>query len=105
MLSLARRLVGPETAPGDWSWGRPGVRAQLMDNQTGKLEMDFICAGDDRSFHILNSVSPAFTCAFPFARHVVNEIGSLLPLEPKRSEPVSFGSSAVSSANEYSPHG
>jgi L-2-hydroxyglutarate oxidase LhgO len=105
LLSLARRLVGPETAPGDWSWGRPGVRAQLMDNQTGKLEMDFICAGDDRSFHILNSVSPAFTCAFPFARHVVNEIGSLLPLEPKRSEPVSLGSSAVSSANEYSPHG
>ena len=36
--------------------------------------MDFRYEGDDRSFHILNAVSPAFTCALPFARHVVDEI-------------------------------
>jgi hypothetical protein len=36
--------------------------------------MDFRVEGDDRSFHVLNAVSPAFTCAFPFARHVVDEM-------------------------------
>ena len=78
LLALARRLVGPTTAPGAWSWGNPGVRAQLVNTRTRQLEMDFICMGDDRSFHILNAVSPAFTCAFPFARHVADEVESLV---------------------------
>ncbi len=36
--------------------------------------MDFRFEGDDRSMHILNAVSPAFTCSFAFAEHVVNAI-------------------------------
>ena len=40
----------------------------------GELEMDFVCEGDNRSFHILNAVSPAFTCAIPFANYLVDEI-------------------------------
>ena len=36
--------------------------------------MDFIIEGDKRSMHILNAVSPGFTCAFPFAAHVVDRI-------------------------------
>src|SRR5690625_5916440 len=31
-------------------------------------------SSDLRSFHILNAVSPGFTCAFPFSRYVVNKI-------------------------------
>ena len=46
----------------------------MLDTRTRRLEMDFRYEGDDRSFHVLNAVSPAFTCAFPFARHVVDEI-------------------------------
>jgi len=53
-------------------WGKPGVRAQLYDTRRNALEMDFVIEGDERSLHILNAVSPGFTCAMPFAEHVVD---------------------------------
>ncbi|EKD75809.1 MAG: FAD dependent oxidoreductase [uncultured bacterium] len=52
------------------TWGKPGIRAQLFDTQNKKLEMDFVVEGDEHSFHILNAVSPAFTCALPFADYI-----------------------------------
>ena len=55
-------------------WGNPGIRAQLVNIVEKKLEMDFIFEGDRKSFHILNAVSPAFTCSKPFADHVVSQI-------------------------------
>jgi len=58
-------------------WSRPGIRAQLLDRETLELVQDFVVEGDRRSVHILNAVSPAFTCALPFAEWVVEEyIGS-----------------------------
>jgi len=36
--------------------------------------MDFILEGDERSIHILNAVSPAFTCALPFAEFVLDQV-------------------------------
>jgi L-2-hydroxyglutarate oxidase LhgO len=47
----------------------------LFNSRAGKLEMDFVIEGDSRSMHVLNAVSPAFTCALPFSRHVVEQIG------------------------------
>jgi L-2-hydroxyglutarate oxidase LhgO len=76
LVSMARTLTRSTTATGPWKWGAPGVRAQLFHEPTRRLEMDFRCEGDDRSFHVLNAVSPAFTCSLPFARHVVDEIES-----------------------------
>ncbi len=58
-------------------WGKPGIRAQLLDLQTKKLEMDFVLEGDAGSLHVLNAVSPAWTCAMPFARHVCDEAARL----------------------------
>ena len=55
-------------------WGQAGIRAQLVNKKTRRLEMDFYFEGDDRSFHVLNAISPAFTCALPFGRMVVDEI-------------------------------
>jgi len=55
-------------------WGRPGIRAQLLDLRTRTLVMDFCLEGDVGSFHVLNAVSPAWTCSLPFARHVCDEI-------------------------------
>ena len=55
-------------------WGRPGIRAQLLDITKKKLEMDFVLEGDDRSMHVLNAVSPAFTCSLPFAGYVCDHI-------------------------------
>ena len=56
-------------------WGKPGIRAQLLEIRKRKLEMDFVFEHDDRSLHILNAVSPGFTCAIPFARHICEHIG------------------------------
>lgn len=55
-------------------WGPAGIRAQLVDVENYTLVSDFKVEGDDRSFHVLNAVSPAFTCAIPFAEFVMDEI-------------------------------
>jgi L-2-hydroxyglutarate oxidase LhgO len=55
-------------------WGRPGIRAQLLDIRTRQLVSDFHVEGDDRSMHVLNAVSPAFTSSIPFASYVVDRI-------------------------------
>lgn len=59
-------------------WGKPGIRAQLVDIKARKLEMDFVIEGDDKSIHVLNAVSPGFTCSIPFSRYVCREIQSPL---------------------------
>jgi (S)-2-hydroxyglutarate dehydrogenase len=55
-------------------WGSPGIRAQLLNIVTKKLEMDFILEKNATSLHILNAVSPAFTCAQPFAKYICEQI-------------------------------
>lgn len=51
----------------------PGIRAQLLDKPTRRLVMDFVVEHGERSTHVLNSVSPAFTSSFPFARYIVDQ--------------------------------
>ena len=70
--SLAASMVHQLDARGFTDWGRPGIRAQLLDITTDELVMDFIIEGDGSSTHVLNAVSPAFTCAFPFAKYVID---------------------------------
>ena len=55
-------------------WSTPGIRAQLVNAREKKLEMDFVIEGDDKSLHVLNAVSPAFTCSIPFSKYVVDKI-------------------------------
>lgn len=52
----------------------PGIRAQLLNKETLELVQDFVVEGDQHSIHILNAVSPGFTCSFPFASFIVDEI-------------------------------
>ena len=59
-------------------WDPAGIRAQLVDVERYELVTDFRIEGDERSFHVLNAVSPAFTCAIPFAGFVLDEIGARL---------------------------
>jgi len=59
-------------------WGKVGIRAQLVNIRNKTLEMDFKFERDKGSFHVLNAVSPAFTCSMPFADFVVNEIERVL---------------------------
>jgi L-2-hydroxyglutarate oxidase LhgO len=74
MVLLASRLAEGIRQKHFMKWSSPGIRAQLLNTEKMALEMDFCYEGDDRSFHILNAVSPAYTCAFPFSRMVVDEI-------------------------------
>lgn len=47
-----------------------GIRAQMLDKKTGLLVTDFLVESNQHSTHILNAISPAWTSAFPFARHI-----------------------------------
>jgi L-2-hydroxyglutarate oxidase LhgO len=71
MVALASRLADGVTPERFHRWGKPGIRAQLVNLATRSLVMDFVIEGDKESLHVLNAVSPGFTCAFPFAAHVV----------------------------------
>jgi len=51
-----------------------GIRAQLLNTKTNELVQDFVVEHGKSSTHILNAVSPAFTCSFAFAKYVINEI-------------------------------
>src|SRR5262249_51917575 len=53
-----------------------GIRPQLMDVKKKQLEMDFVIEPGRNSIHILNAISPAFTCALAFAPFVVDQIGN-----------------------------
>jgi (S)-2-hydroxyglutarate dehydrogenase len=75
LVSLATALLEGVTPDHYKEWGRTGIRAQLLDIRSRKLIMDFVFEQDDRSLHILNAVSPGFTCSMPFARHIVDQIG------------------------------
>lgn len=74
MVSLASELLKGVRPSQYTEWGKPGIRAQLFDISKHKLETDFVIEGDDRSLHILNAVSPAFTSALPFASFVADRI-------------------------------
>ena len=74
MVSLAGTLANGVRGQNFRRWAKPGVRAQLVNIRKRKLEMDFVLEGDDKSMHVLNAVSPGFTCCIPFSSHVCEEI-------------------------------
>ncbi|MBI3562326.1 MAG: FAD-dependent oxidoreductase [Gammaproteobacteria bacterium] len=74
MITLASDLAHNVIKKDYRKWGRPGIRAQLVNIKKRKLESDFRYEGDRLSFHVLNAVSPAFTCALPFAEYLFDEI-------------------------------
>ena len=78
MVKLASVLAEGVQESNYQKWGRPGIRAQLLDITKKKLEIDFVLEGDRRSMHVLNAVSPAFTCSLPFAAHVCDQIDQRL---------------------------
>lgn len=78
MVALASQLAEGVRPEHYRHWGKPGIRAQLVDIRKRKLEMDFVLEGDRHSMHVLNAVSPAFTCGLPFADHVCERIRAVL---------------------------
>jgi L-2-hydroxyglutarate oxidase LhgO len=74
LVKLASTLLANVRLENFRHWGKPGIRAQLLNIKTRKLEMDFVIQGDAKSLHVLNAVSPAWTCSLPFARYVCDKI-------------------------------
>lgn len=74
LVALASTLL-EGVQPGHFkSWGTPGIRAQLVNMKDRSLQMDFVLEGDHKSMHILNAVSPGFTCSIPFSEYVCEKI-------------------------------
>ncbi len=71
LKSLAEDLTQNMNNIGFDQWSTPGIRAQLLDKRNLELVQDFVVEGDDNSTHVLNAVSPAFTCSIPFSNWVV----------------------------------
>jgi len=74
LVALASRLAHGVKPEHYTRWGESGIRAQLLDIKNRKLEMDFVIEGDEHSTHLLNAVSPGWTCSIPFARYAVDQI-------------------------------
>ncbi len=70
LVTRASALV-PSIRPADFrEKGRIGVRAQLLHVPTGRLEMDFVVRPGERSTHVLNAVSPAWTSSLAMAQWI-----------------------------------
>jgi L-2-hydroxyglutarate oxidase LhgO len=66
----ARQMLPRLRAEHLLAFPKVGIRAQMVDRSSGALVTDFLVEAGPYSTHVLNAISPAFTSAFPFARHV-----------------------------------
>lgn len=105
LIAQAAELIDG-VRPADWTrWGRPGIRAQLLDLERRTLVMDFCTEGDGDSFHVLNAVSPAWTCSIPFARHVCDLIDERLNGSTHDRRPGTGGAPPSVEAPRVAAHG
>ena len=74
-LAAARKLLPSLNAEDMIPTSKAGIRPQLVNTKTRKLEMDYILAQADDSLHVLNAISPAFTSSFAFAELIVDKVG------------------------------
>jgi L-2-hydroxyglutarate oxidase LhgO len=68
----ARKLMPSLTMDDMIPTQKAGIRPQLVNRTTRKLEMDYIFESTPDSLHVLNTISPAFTSAFAFAEMIVD---------------------------------
>lgn len=67
------RLLIPRIAPAMLvASQKVGIRPQLLDVNRHELVMDFLVQSKGNTTHVLNAISPAFTCSLSFARMVVD---------------------------------
>ena len=73
-ISHIKHMTNYKDLSGFSKWTRPGIRAQLINKKNSELEMDFVIEGDSNSIHLLNTISPGFTCSFAIAKYAVDRI-------------------------------
>ena len=73
LIRSAAKLVKHLDPQGFGEFTTPGIRAQLLNRSSNLLVQDFVVQADRHSVHILNAVSPGFTCSLPFAEYVIDK--------------------------------
>lgn len=73
LVSESATLVPDALNVRGWQKKPPGIRSQLVNIKTGKLEQDFIVESFHNSVHVLNAVSPGWTSSLPFGRWIAEE--------------------------------
>jgi L-2-hydroxyglutarate oxidase len=70
---LVPRVMSDDLIPSD----KVGIRPQLVNLREQKLVMDFLVEQTTTSIHVLNAISPAFTCSFTFAKLLVARLSKV----------------------------
>lgn len=78
LVSAASNLVPSAKEIEKWAKKSPGIRGQLINSLTGELIQDFLIEHQKNTTHILNAVSPGWTAALPFGRHVAQLVSERL---------------------------
>ncbi|TAN51798.1 MAG: L-2-hydroxyglutarate oxidase [Methylococcaceae bacterium] len=73
-LDAARKLVPALKAEDLLPTQKSGIRPQLVNIAEQRLEMDYLLEHTENSLHVLNAISPAFTCGFAFAELLVDRM-------------------------------
>ena len=73
-MRAAQRLVPRLRAEHLLPSAKRGIRPQLYDVRTRRLEMDFVVERTPHSLHVLNAISPEFTCALPFGEFLAGTL-------------------------------
>ena len=73
MINSAKKLI-PSIDSRDLKIStKVGIRPQLFNKNTQKLENDFLTVRGQNSTHVLNAISPAFTASFALADLIIDQ--------------------------------
>lgn len=72
-VAAAQKLMSILESSDLESSNKVGIRPQLINLKTHTLEMDYIVEKDERTLHVLNSISPAFTSSLAFCEWIVDQ--------------------------------
>jgi len=73
LLRAAQELIPAVRAEHIELSQKVGIRSQLFNHLTQRLEDDFLCLPGPSSTHVLNAISPAFTASFALADLILDQ--------------------------------
>jgi len=80
LLQAAQQLIPSVRAEHLELSQKVGIRSQLFNSRTQRLEDDFLCLTGHASTHVLNAISPAFTASFALADLILDEAAPRMDL-------------------------
>jgi (S)-2-hydroxyglutarate dehydrogenase len=80
LLRAAQELIPAVRAEHIELSQKVGIRSQLFNHRTQRMEDDFLCLPGPSSTHVLNAISPAFTASFALADLILDQTAPSLNL-------------------------